>query len=168
MASSGSVDIFVKIKGKKQGVIRGESVDKTHPNEIQALSYTWDITQPFDMSGSGLASGKRQFGQFKFLMTSQTATPLLLNAISGGEVLEVTVTCRKAGQDQQEYMVWLLKEAMIHKINTGYILAGEIVPHDEIVIVFRNITLTYRMQKSEGNLGGDIVYMDQWSSGIQS
>lgn len=158
------VDIFIKIKGKKQGYIRGESIDEKHPNEIQASWFTWEATAPYDMSGSGMASGRRQYGAFKFRTFSQSSTPGLLTALSTNETLDVTVTCRKAGKEQQEYMIWTLGTCNVHKVLTGYILAGEVSPNDEIWLIFRDISLTYRVQASAGIVGGDLVFSDQWST----
>lgn len=158
-----AVDIFVKIKGTKQGVIKGECMDSKHAGEIDAYSYTWDIVQPFDKSGSGMAAGKRQLGIFKFLMDTQSATPKLFSAAATGEVLtEVTVTCRKAGKEQQEYLVWTLTNGIVVRIDTGYIAPGEITPHDQVSLAFRTITMTYKEQKPDGTLGGAITFTDNW------
>ncbi len=162
-AMSAAVDIFVKIKGTKQGVIKGESMDSKHAGEIDAYSYTWDIVQPTDKGGSGLASGKRQLGVFKFLMDTQSATPKLFSAAASGEVLtEVTVTCRKAGKDQQEYLVWTLTNGMITRIDTGYLGHGDVTPHDQVSMTFRTITMTYKEQQASGTLGGAITFTDAW------
>ncbi|EBP7237437.1 TPA: type VI secretion system tube protein Hcp, partial [Salmonella enterica subsp. enterica serovar Muenchen] len=47
-------DIFLKIDG-----IDGESMDDKHKNEIEVLSWRWNIHQESTMhAGSGLGSGK--------------------------------------------------------------------------------------------------------------
>jgi type VI secretion system secreted protein Hcp len=158
-----SIDMFVKIKGAVQGVIKGESNDAKHPGEIIVLWYGWDIVQPYDRSGSGMAAGKRELGVFRFLMQTQSATPKLLSAAASGEPLkEVTFTCRKAGQEQQEFMTWLLTDAIITRVDTGYLAPDEIVPHDYVSLSFRTISLTYKEQKPDGTLGGGITFMDDW------
>ena len=49
-----SYDIFLKIDG-----IDGESMDDKHKNEIEVLSWRWNIHQESTMhAGSGLGSGK--------------------------------------------------------------------------------------------------------------
>lgn len=51
-------DIFLKIDG-----IDGESMDDKHKNEIEVLSWRWNIHQESTMhAGSGLGSGNRQRG----------------------------------------------------------------------------------------------------------
>lgn len=158
-----AIDIFVKIKGAVQGVIKGESFDAGHKDEIVAHSYNWDVTQPYDKSHSGLAAGKRQLGVFKFVMTTQSATPKLLQAACTGEVLStVTFTCRKAGGKQQEYMVWTLTNALVVKLETGYLTPGEVAPYDQVSLTFRAINLTYKTQNADGTLGGGIMFEDDW------
>lgn len=110
------------------------------------------------------ATGKRQLGIFRFLMMSQSATPKLLSSACTGEVLsEVTITCRKAGKEQQEFMVWALTNAIVAKVETGYLDSGMLIPHDLASLAFRKIELTYKEQKPDGTLGGGIVFVDDWN-----
>ena len=159
-----TIDMFVKIKATSQGLIRGESNAIGHVGEIIALNYQWDLIQPIDRTGSGLASGKRVFGLFRFLMSTQVATPKLLQAASEGEVLsEVTLTCRKAGKDQQEFMIWKFRNALIAKIETGFLSPEMLIPHDEVSLSFRIIDLSYKEQLPDGTLGGGVSYADMFN-----
>ena len=67
------IDMFVKITGVKQGVIKGESEDAHHKGEIDVESYQWGVVQGFD-AHTGQATGKRQRQKFTFRMRSQVAT----------------------------------------------------------------------------------------------
>jgi type VI secretion system secreted protein Hcp len=97
-------------------------------------------------------------------MRSQTATPKLLNACSCNESLtEVVITCRKAGGQQQEYMKWTLTNASVAEVKTGYIFSGQIMPYDEVSLVFQKIQLEYKPQKADGTLGAGIIFMDEVS-----
>jgi type VI secretion system secreted protein Hcp len=159
-----SVDMFIKIKAVSQGIIPGESQDIKHKNEIQAESFRWEVSQPIDSSGSGLATGRRKLGQFKFLMTSCVATPKLLSAACTGEVLsDVTITIRKAGKEQQEYMIWKLTNGIVASVETGLIDANSGIPHDEVAISFRKIELTYKQQQADGTLGGGVSFLDEYN-----
>lgn len=159
-----NVDMFMKITGYRQGLIRGESADSKHKGEIEVESYSWDMMQPYDKTGTGLATGKREFGKFTFSMRSQVATPLLLNSLSTGEHLKTAVlTCRKAGGHQQEYMTWTMSDAMLVYVKTGFLVGDELVPHDEVSLVFRKIQLDYKEQKADGTLGGGVTFLDDWN-----
>jgi type VI secretion system secreted protein Hcp len=163
-AGGGSVDLFIKITGQKQGWIKGESQDHKHLNEIDVVFYSWNVTQGFD-AATGAPTGKRKLAPLTFMMKSQSATPLLLNACTTGERLKDTVlTCRKAGGTQQEYMVWKLTNGAIVSIRTGYLVPTDICPYDEVQMVFQKIELDYSPQKADGSLGGGIVFMDNWFS----
>jgi len=156
------VDMFLKIVGTSQGKIRGESTDTGHVGEIAIDSYSWEVVQPFDKR-SGLGTGKREHGLFKFVMKTQVATPLLLTACCTGEHLkEVVMTCRKAGKDQQEYMTWTLRDSIITHVQTGYSINDEddIVPTDEISLAFNYIQVEYKQQKPDGTMGGGVVFLD--------
>jgi type VI secretion system secreted protein Hcp len=168
------VDMFIKIKGNRSGVIQGESKDAVHKSEIQVLHYEWGMTQPYDKTGNGLATGKRVHDPFTFLMDTQAATPKLLSCASTGEVLDsVILSCRKAGTapgiaaaagiPQKDYMTWEMKNALIVRMETGYLVSGEVLPYDKVSMSFREITMTYNEQASSGGVGGGIVFTDDWA-----
>ena len=163
----GHVNVFIKITGTTQGVIKGESTNHAFKDQIEVYSYEWGVKQAYDVA-TGQSSGKRQYQTFKFLQRSQKSTPLLLKAVSKGEVLkEVLVSCCRpntgagAGGGQVMYMKWILTNAKICNIRTGYLwdlmhasTTETIIPYDAIEMTFQKIELDY----SEGNL----VYQDDW------
>lgn len=160
-----NVDMFMKITGQIQGVIKGESTDSKHPGEIEVESFSWDVIQPVIThgAGAGMASGRRELGKFIFSMKSQIATPHLLQAACTGEHLKtVILTCRKAGGQQQEYMKWTLTNAMVVYLKTGCIVGTDALPHDQVSLTFRKIEVDYKEQKADGTLGGGIMFMDDW------
>jgi type VI secretion system secreted protein Hcp len=161
-SSGGHVDLFIKMTGQRQGVIKGESFDGKHLGEIDVHSYTWSVIQPVSTE-AGMSTGKRQLGQFKFLMRSQSATPRILSACCTGEHLkDVTLTCRKAGGKQMEYMIWKLTNAFVAGVKTGYLVSDDITPYDEVSLVFQKVELEYKPQGADGSLGAGIVFMDDW------
>lgn len=65
-----SYDIFLKIDG-----IDGESMDDKHKNEIEVLSWRWNIHQESTMhAGSGLGSGKVRAWSINHSRPAFTAT----------------------------------------------------------------------------------------------
>jgi type VI secretion system secreted protein Hcp len=159
----GNVDLFIKITGVKQGVIKGESFDAKHKGEIDVESYTWGVKLAYDLA-TGAAAGKRQHSVLKFVMRSQSATPLLLQATCTNETLkEVVLTCRKAGGKQEEYMKWKLTNARVCQMNHGYLIPDNIIPHDEVSLTFQKIELNYQAQNQDGTLGSALMFSDDWS-----
>ncbi|HUS05163.1 MAG TPA: type VI secretion system tube protein Hcp [Bryobacteraceae bacterium] len=154
------IDLFLKIVGTKSGKIKGESQDSKHAGDIEAESYNMEVTQPISMGSGGVASGKRQHGFFVVTFKTQTASPLLMLACCNGEHLkEVILVCRKAGKEQQEYLKWTLKTALVAKFET-FFREDSVLPHDRISFAYRQIEVEYREQKADGTLGGPIVAND--------
>ena len=157
---AGQVDMFVKLTGHSQGVIKGESTDHKHKGEIQIESFAWFVQQPID-TVTRLSAGKRQYTPFVFTMRTQTASINLMNMTTSGEqIKEMIVTCRKAGKEQQEYLVYTLKEGMISKFESGYLVDDQLVPHDRVSVMFRKISAQAKEQKPDGTLGGAVMFED--------
>jgi type VI secretion system secreted protein Hcp len=135
------IDIFAKI-----GDIKGESLDSKHKDEIEVLSFSWGVTNTGSHdSGGGGGAGKAK------------ASPKLLEACATGEHLkEATITHRKAGKGQQEFLVVKLNDILI----TGVAHAGdEKGPASETVsLSFAKVDFEYRPQKPDGSLDAGIHF----------
>ena len=165
MGAQGNTDIFMNIVGTHSGKIKGESQDAKHKGEIDVETYSYELTQPTSKHSGGMASGKRQHGPFIVTFKTQSATPQLFSCTFQGEHLkEVTIVCRKAGKEQQEYLKFTLTTAIISKIETFY-LDDDVVPRDRVTLEFRKIKIEYKEQKPDGTLGGGFVAEDQLGIG---
>jgi type VI secretion system secreted protein Hcp len=144
------VDYFLKIDG-----IEGESEDHKHKNEIILESWSWGETNAgTGHAGGGHGGGKVQMQDFHFVMKHNKASPKLMLACATGEHLKKSVlTCRKAGKDQQEYLVVTLTDSLVSSYQTGGSAHGEVVPTDQISMNFAKIEWDYKMQKPDGSLG---------------
>ena len=98
MASS----IFARI-----GTIKGESRDARHKDEIEVLSWAWGLSQSGGGGqGGGAGAGKVTFHDFTFTHHVDKASPSLMKACATGtHVKDATITVRKAGKGQLEYLV---------------------------------------------------------------
>jgi type VI secretion system secreted protein Hcp len=105
--------IFAKI-----GTIKGESTDSKHKDEIDVLSWTWGVIQSGSMSfGGGGGAGKATFQDLTFTHRIDKATPLLLKACATGEhIPEATITVRKAGKGQQDYLIVKFSDVLISSV----------------------------------------------------
>jgi type VI secretion system secreted protein Hcp len=148
-----AIDIFAKI-----GDIKGESLDSKHKDEIEVLSFSWGVTNPASHgSGSGGGAGKAVFQDLSIVHKIDKASPLLLAACATGEHLkEATITHRKAGKGQQEFLVVKLNDVLI----TGVIHAGDTTgPASETVsLAFAKVDFEYRPQKADGSLDAGIHF----------
>jgi type VI secretion system secreted protein Hcp len=149
----GAVDYFLKIDG-----VDGESADEKHKGEIDVLSWGWSASQSGTMQyGGGGGAGKVQMQDFTFTMRMCKASPKLVLACASGEHIKTaTMTARKAGKSQQEYLKLTFTDILVSSYSTGGTGDGDVVPIDSIALNFAKIEFEYKEQKADGTLGGAI------------
>jgi type VI secretion system secreted protein Hcp len=147
------VDYFLTIDG-----IEGESQDDKHKNEIDVLSWSWGETNMGSHSqGGGGGAGKVSMQDFHFVMQMNKASPkLFLACAEGKHISEAKLTCRKAGGDQQEYLIIKFKDLLISSYQTGG-SQGDIIPTDQISFNYSKIEKEYKPQDEKGTLGSAIT-----------
>ena len=148
-----AVDYFLKIDG-----IEGESQDHKHKNEIDLESWSWGETNVGDAAHrGGMGAGKVSMQDFHFVMRINKATPKLMqHCATGQHVKEATLTCRKAGKDQQEYLKVKLSDFIVSSYQTGGSRGDGVVPVDQVSMNFSKIEFEYKEQKPDGTLGGTV------------
>jgi type VI secretion system secreted protein Hcp len=148
-----AVDFFLKIEG-----IEGESQDHKHKNEIDLESWSFGETQHGTHSaGGGGGAGKVSMQDFHFVMRVNKASPkLFVNCATGAHIKKATLTCRKAGKEQQEYLKWEFENLLISSYQTGGSSHSDIVPLDQISFNFTKVEVIYKEQKPDGSLGGAV------------
>jgi type VI secretion system secreted protein Hcp len=145
-------DIFAKI-----GDIKGETTDDKHKDEIDVLSYSWGVTQSGTMAfGGGGGAGKAQFSDFSFTTYTSKASPsLFLACASGQHIKEATITVRKAGGQQQDYLILKMTDVLVSSYNTSG-SSGADRPTESLSMAYGKIEFTYKPQNADGSLGGDV------------
>jgi type VI secretion system secreted protein Hcp len=146
-------DIFAKI-----GDIKGESIDDKHKDEIEVLSWSWGITNAVKAGGGGGGgTGKASFHDLSFTHKIDKASPVLMKGCATGQHLkEATITHRKAGKGQQEFL--------IIKMNDVVITAVAEDDNDEngrletVSLAFAKVDLEYRPAKADGSLDAGIHF----------
>src|SRR5436853_2996585 len=108
-----AADIFAKIAD-----IKGESLDDKHKDEIEVLSYSWGVSNAGSMSsGSGGGEGKASFHDITFTHVMDKASPVLMQACATGTHLkEATITHRKSGKGQQEYLIIKMNDVLVTSV----------------------------------------------------
>lgn len=146
------VDYFLNIDG-----IPGESTDDTHKAEIDVLSWSWGETNSGTHSaGGGGGAGKVSMQDFNFTMHVNSATPkLMLACATGQHIAKATLTCRRAGTEQQEYLVIEFTDLLVSSYQTGG-SQGDVVPVDQISLNFSKMVMDYKPQKKDGTLGSPV------------
>ena len=141
-----AVDMFLKITD-----VKGESKDKGHPGEVEIESFSWGATQLGTSShGTGAGAGKVSMNDFNFVMRINSASPtLFLYCANGKHLKEAKLTCRKAGEKPQDFLLVTMNDVLISSYQTGGSNGGE-VPMDQISLNYSKIEIDYLAQDDKG------------------
>jgi type VI secretion system secreted protein Hcp len=147
-------DIFAKI-----GDIKGESQDSKHKDEVEVLSWSWGVTQTGTMAfGGGGGEGKANFHDFSFIHHVDKASPVLLKACATGEhIKDATITVRKAGKGQQEFLIFKMNDIII----TGVAPSGSgdgAATAESVTLQCAKVDVEYKPQKADGSLDAGIHF----------
>ncbi len=148
-----AADIFAKL-----GDIKGESIDDKHKDEIEVLSYSWGVTNAGSMSfGTGGGEGKASFQDLSFTHKIDKASPVLMQTCATGVHLkEATITHRKAGKGQQEYLVIKMNDVIVTGVTHGG--TGNDGSSENVTIAFAKVNVEYKPQKPDGSLDAGIHF----------
>ena len=147
------VDYFLKIDG-----VQGESTDSKHKGEIELESFSWGETNSGGHGvGGGGGAGKVSVQDLHFIMKLNKASPKLLLACAMGQHLKQAVlTGRKAGKQQQEFLVYKFTDLLVSSYQTGASAQDLEGPLDQVSFNFARIEMEYRPQKPDGSLDAPI------------
>jgi type VI secretion system secreted protein Hcp len=147
-----AADIFAKL-----GDIKGESLDDKHKDEIEVLSWSWGITTAGIVgSGTGAALGRSGFKDLSFTHKIDKASPLLMKACATGVHLkEATITHRKAGKGQQEFLVIKMNDVIVTAMADSDSSAESV---ETVSLAFAKVNLEYKPQKPDGSLDAGIHF----------
>ena len=147
-----AADIFAKI-----GDIKGESLDDKHKDEIEVLSWSWGLTHAAGGSGGGGGgAGKAGFHDLSFTHKIDKASPVLMKACATGVHLkEATITHRKAGKGQQDFLIFKINDLVVTAVTSDDSEAGQL---ETVSLAFAKIDLEYRPQKRDGSLDAGIHF----------
>ena len=141
-------DAFLKIEG-----IEGDSQQKGHAGEIEVSSFSWGETNSTSAgSGGGGGAGKVQMQDFHFTMATSKASPSLMTTCATGKHLrDATLTCRKAGATQQDFIVIKMNDVLISSYALGG-STGDGDPTDQVSLAFVKIDFLFREVNDKGQV----------------
>jgi len=145
-AYAASADYFLKIDG-----VDGESSDDKHKNQIEILSWSWGASNTGSMgAGGGGGAGKVSMQDFHFTHSVDKSSPKLFMALATGEhYKQVTLSVRKAGGDQQDYLTYTFSDVLITSLNSSA-GSGDPVPTEQVSLNFSKIEMEYKPQSADG------------------
>jgi len=148
-------DMFLKIEGAKQGVIKGESKDASHKEEIDVVTWSWGMQSHASIQ-AGLSSGKTSISELVVTKRTDKASTAIMASLRNNEVIKkATLTVRKAGQSPLEYLKIVLEQARIVSFaaNGGSAEGGPEIK-ETVGLAFKKISVQYTPQGDDGQAMG--------------
>jgi type VI secretion system secreted protein Hcp len=107
--------------------------------------------------GGGGGAGKATFHDLSIVHIIDKASPKLLQACATGTHLkEATITHRKAGKGQQEFLIIKMNDIIITSVTHGG-ASGQPAP-ETVTLAFAKVALEYRPQKDDGTLDAAVHF----------
>jgi type VI secretion system secreted protein Hcp len=147
------VDYFLKMDG-----VEGESTDSKHKGWIEVESWSWSEAQMgTHSSGGGGGAGKVKMRDLAIVSKTDKSSPKLFQACATGQHIKTgTLSCRKAGGTQQEYLKITLSDVLVSSWSHSADSTGGALPTDQFSINFAKIEFEYKEQKADGSTGGTV------------
>ncbi|HET9358205.1 MAG TPA: type VI secretion system tube protein Hcp, partial [Vicinamibacterales bacterium] len=95
---------------------------------------------------------------FNFSHYLDKASPVLMKACATGEhIKEGTITARKAGKGQQEFLIIKMHDIIITGVSPNG-SGGDVAPVENVTLQFAKVALEYKAQKADGSLDAGIFF----------
>jgi type VI secretion system secreted protein Hcp len=145
--------IYAKIKGNKQGDLKGAVTADAYKGQIEVHTVEWGVGSPRDVS-TGLPTGRRVARPVQITKPMDQSSPLLHTAVVNNESLTVTISYTVEGQGHKSFATVALTNAMIQNFNISTTVTGSSV--ETISFTYSKIEFTW--------VDGGITSQDDWSS----
>jgi type VI secretion system secreted protein Hcp len=160
-----ALNAYLKLKGQKQGDIKGSVTQKGREGKIMVIAVSHEIVSPRD-AASGLPTGKRQHKPFVITKELDKSSPILYSVLCTNEnIIEFELqfwspkaSAVGAGQEYQHYTVKLtnanivdIRFAMLNNKNPELMRYAE---YEEVAFTYQKIQWTW--------VDGGITSSDDW------
>jgi type VI secretion system secreted protein Hcp len=149
-----ATDVFAKI-----GDIKGESQDAKHKDEVEVLSWSWGVSNETSSpgGGGGGGAGRASFADFSFMHRIDRASTSLMSACATGRhIKDATITNRKAGKGQQDYLIIKMNDILITSVQPS--LAAGAEGMESVSLKPARIHVEYRPQRPDGSLDAGVHF----------
>lgn len=142
-------DAFLKLDK-----VAGESHDSKHKDEIDILSFSWEVENKASHAyGGGGGAGKAQVGDLHIVKRLDKASTTLYKSVSlGDHISDGILTLRKAGGTPLEYLKIKFTDLSVTSIN-AFSDEESPVPLEEVSLNFSSYKITYTVQNKDGSGG---------------
>jgi type VI secretion system secreted protein Hcp len=152
-------DLFIKITGKTQGEIKGESLKTGKEGQTEIAGFNIGAHQPGSFGvHSGGGTGKVTFSDVNFSAYVSKQSINIFKAMGNHEALsEVILSARKGvGDKQEDYFVATLTDVVMTDYSVSVSEHGAPVVNGNLN--YKKIKIQYKEQKPDQTLGPWIEY----------
>ena len=147
-----AIDTHIKFDG-----VEGEATHKDHKGEIEVLSWNWTVGNDSSPAGGGSGKGKATPGTFNFHHTYDKSSPVLAKKCAQGvHFKEVTMTARKSGDGQKDFLKVVMKEVFVNSVSPAGGGGGDI--SENVLMSYGSIDFAYKAQDDKGGTGGEVKF----------
>ncbi|HTO92216.1 MAG TPA: Hcp family type VI secretion system effector [Candidatus Sulfotelmatobacter sp.] len=165
-----ALNAYLKLKGQKQGDIKGSVTQKGREGKIMVIAVSHEIISPRDPA-SGLPTGKRMHKPYVITKELDKSTPLLYNALVNNENLPTweiefwtpqLSAATGTGQEKQHYTVELtnanIASIAFRMPNNKHPDLAKYAEYEEVAFTYQKITWTWK--------DGGITASDDWEAPV--
>ena len=147
-----AVDAFLKLEG-----IPGDSTDAKHKDEIEVESFSFGLSNTGrTAAGGGGGAGKVTFQDFHFTAATSKASPnLFLACANGHHIKQGTLTVRKAGREEQEFLKYELTDVMVSSYQDTLVNDG--TNEETFTLNFAKVVTSYSSTEPTGILARPVI-----------
>jgi type VI secretion system secreted protein Hcp len=130
--------------------IEGSSSDKSHPHEIEVLSFSWGVSNAGSIGSVGGAAGNgtASFSEFKFVSNQdKSSSALFQKCVTGEHIKTATLSVRKAGGGNPDFYKVQMMDVLVSEISEAGSEASQAdVPMEQISLNFAKVEIVFRGQ----------------------
>ena len=144
MASS---DFYLKVKG-----VEGEAKAKGHDKEIEISSWNWGVSNG-SSSQIGSGAGRGRAVPQDLIVTAnygKQSANLAQRCAAGAHIEEVKLFARKAGGEQEDYMIITMGTVFISSVQFSGVQNGDV--SESVSMAYKKIKFEYKEQDDKGKL----------------
>lgn len=161
MAENNYKDMFLRVETARQGIIKGESRDDSHFEEIDVLAWSWGMHT--DASMSSAAAGSKATAKLLHVEKAvDSASTALMSAMRNNETIKkAQLTIRKAGKGQLDYLKVTLENGRITAFDVGSGDPTSALINEKLSFSFHKIIVEYIPQGEDGLPRGGMLFVTE-------
>jgi type VI secretion system secreted protein Hcp len=137
-----NVNIFLKLKLKKGGNVKGASTVPGHVDEVFLDSFRWGEENTAALGGKGGNCIVRNFEFTKRMCPG--SIPLLLACANADPVVEAVISCRGINTtDKVDFLKWTLTDGLVSHYEAEASAKDSAAPFERVSIRFRALSVEY-------------------------